>query len=220
LAKDRETLTILLVCQARPLRIGLRTMLAEMGDQFTILEAASLENTGELPLDSVHLVIIYSGSSSPLGEFRLEQLPPDLPVLWLTADLQMEGIPLSPRPTGILPIEAADEEILASIQALRQGLSIFPPQILNSLFKEETPLSASPLSIDPGKNSSLNPLTTRELEILQALGLGLTNKEIAAKVLLSENTVKFHLAAIFSKLGVNNRTEAVRHGLRAGLITL
>jgi DNA-binding NarL/FixJ family response regulator len=63
-------------------------------------------------------------------------------------------------------------------------------------------------------------LTPRETEVLQLMGQGLTNKEIAARLILSEHTVKFHTSAIFSKLGVSNRTEAVRMGARAGLISL
>jgi len=63
-------------------------------------------------------------------------------------------------------------------------------------------------------------LTPRELEVLEVLAEGLSNKAIAARLGITEHTVKFHVSAIFAKLGAENRTDAVRRGVRRGLITL
>ena len=63
-------------------------------------------------------------------------------------------------------------------------------------------------------------LTPRELQVLEHLAAGLSNKAIAARLAISDQTVKFHVAAITGKLGVTNRTEAVRRALRLGLIAL
>jgi DNA-binding NarL/FixJ family response regulator len=64
------------------------------------------------------------------------------------------------------------------------------------------------------------PLTPRENEVLQMLASGLGNKEIAAKMEISEHTVKFHVASILGKLGAASRTEAVSLGIRRGLVLL
>ena len=64
------------------------------------------------------------------------------------------------------------------------------------------------------------PLTRRELDVLQLLAEGLPNKSIAERLGISDQTVKFHVASISSKLGASNRTDAVRLGLRRGLISL
>jgi DNA-binding NarL/FixJ family response regulator len=64
------------------------------------------------------------------------------------------------------------------------------------------------------------PLTPRELEVLEQLAAGLSNKAIAGRLGISDQTVKFHVASITGKLGVTNRTEAVRRALRLGLIAL
>jgi two-component system, NarL family, response regulator YdfI len=66
----------------------------------------------------------------------------------------------------------------------------------------------------------VEPLTARELEVLGHLADGLSNKAIASRLGISDETVKFHLSAIFGKLGASNRTDAVRQALRRGLIEL
>jgi DNA-binding NarL/FixJ family response regulator len=66
----------------------------------------------------------------------------------------------------------------------------------------------------------VEPLTTRELTVLDLVAEGLTNKSIAERLQISDQTVKFHLASISGKLGASNRTDAVRRAVRLGLITL
>jgi DNA-binding NarL/FixJ family response regulator len=64
------------------------------------------------------------------------------------------------------------------------------------------------------------PLTSREIEVLELLAEGLPNKAIAARLDISDQTVKFHVSSICGKLGAANRTAAVRRAVRRGLITL
>jgi ATP/maltotriose-dependent transcriptional regulator MalT len=64
------------------------------------------------------------------------------------------------------------------------------------------------------------PLTSREVQVLELLAEGLPNKAIAARLNISDQTVKFHVSAICGKLGAANRTDAVRRAVRRGLITL
>ena len=64
------------------------------------------------------------------------------------------------------------------------------------------------------------PLTAREIQVLELLAEGLPNKAIAARLGISDQTVKFHVASISGKLGAVNRTDAVRRAVRRGLITL
>jgi DNA-binding NarL/FixJ family response regulator len=63
-------------------------------------------------------------------------------------------------------------------------------------------------------------LTPREIEVLELLAEGLPNKAIAEQLAISDQTVKFHVASIYGKLGAANRTDAVRRAVRRGLVTL
>ena len=73
---------------------------------------------------------------------------------------------------------------------------------------------------DADDDPPVESLTAREREVLALLADGVGNREIARALGISEHTVKFHLGAIFGKLGAATRTEAVRRGLRLGLVHL
>lgn len=79
------------------------------------------------------------------------------------------------------------------------------------------------VSSDSGESDDeppAEPLTTREVQVLELLAEGLSNKAIAERLAISDQTVKFHVASVSGKLGAHNRTEAVRRAVRRGLITL
>jgi DNA-binding NarL/FixJ family response regulator len=73
---------------------------------------------------------------------------------------------------------------------------------------------------DRGPDDVEEPLTARELQVLELMAEGLTNKTIAARLGISDQTVKFHIASIGGKLGAANRTDAVRRAVRRGLVAL
>ena len=81
-------------------------------------------------------------------------------------------------------------------------------------------------AIDPSRRQQAEgdvaeePLTPREVQVLELLAEGLANKAIAARLGISDQTVKFHIASIMGKLGASNRIETVRRAVRRGLITL
>jgi DNA-binding NarL/FixJ family response regulator len=112
---------------------------------------------------------------------------------------------------GILPLEAPIEQFEAAVRAIAVGLSIGKPSAITFLIDEEAIDLDDPL---------VDPLTDRELEVLQLLAQGKANKQIALDLAISEHTVKFHVSSIYTKLGAANRTEAVRLGVRRGLVLL
>ena len=78
----------------------------------------------------------------------------------------------------------------------------------------------APDSSDADDEGFDEPLTPREVQVLELLAEGLPNKAIAARLHISDQTVKFHVSSISGKLGAKNRTDAVRRAVRRGLITL
>jgi len=79
-------------------------------------------------------------------------------------------------------------------------------------------LEAPPSADDVRDDGPIEVLTPRERDVLELLAEGMSNKAIAARLEISDQTVKFHVASISGKLGASNRTEAVRRALRRGLL--
>jgi two-component system nitrate/nitrite response regulator NarL len=125
--------------------------------------------------------------------------PPGLPVVALGA---VEG-----GQAGLLPRDATPAQIDAALRAAAAGLRVrageWPHPAFHALADAAPPL-----------------LSPREAEILALIGDGLSNKEMARRLGISGHTVKFHIESLFRKLAVGSRAEAVRKGLRQGLIEL
>jgi DNA-binding NarL/FixJ family response regulator len=113
---------------------------------------------------------------------------------------------------AILPSNISPEQLVAALQAVAAGLTVMHPAEIDAMFP------AGPTSRPLAELTE--PLTPRESEVLQMLASGLANKEIAARLAISEHTVKFHVASILGKLGAESRTEAVSLGIRRGLVLL
>ena len=103
-------------------------------------------------------------------------------------------------------------------EALEQGIARRYVNQLLANFAIPALQEAPPAAAQTPKEELIEPLTDRELEVLQLIAGGLTNQEVASRLFLSLNTVKVHARNIFGKLGVNNRTHAVVTGIRLGLV--
>jgi DNA-binding NarL/FixJ family response regulator len=116
-----------------------------------------------------------------------------------------------------LPNDVSPEQLVAALQAVASGLLVLHPTQISAQVNSGFPSVTEP---SRALDELAEPLTPRESEVLQMLASGLANKEIAAKLAISEHTVKFHVASILGKLGAATRTEAVSLGIRRGLVLL
>jgi DNA-binding NarL/FixJ family response regulator len=135
-------------------------------------------------------------------------------VLVLVADENEHGRLFPEDPDialGVLPLAATNEQLEAALRAIAAGLSAGTPEMVS--FRQDGEMSAL-------EDPLVDPLTDRELQVLQLLARGRANKQIALELSISEHTVKFHISSIYTKLGAGNRTEAVRFGVRRGLVLL
>lgn len=113
--------------------------------------------------------------------------------------------------TGYLLKNASLEELVAAIREVHRGGATLHPSAQAKLLKEYVALAR--------RDRETYGLSKREFEILQLLADGMSNREIASELSISAQTVKTHVAHIFEKLGVGDRTEAVAAALRRGLVT-
>jgi DNA-binding NarL/FixJ family response regulator len=107
--------------------------------------------------------------------------------------------------TGYLLKDAPRDELLNAVRAAAAGRSVLAPSVASRLMHRVRTPAAEPLS-------------RREIEVLELVAAGTTNRELAARLFISEATVKSHLLNIYTKLGVNDRAAAVAEAFRRGLL--
>jgi DNA-binding NarL/FixJ family response regulator len=114
--------------------------------------------------------------------------------------------------------DATRREIFDAVRTVYNGGSLYEPIVLRSLLSNvrSDGTTATPTPTGP----AIEQLTEREREVLVLIAKGLRNKEIADTLFISERTVKFHANALYQKLNVTSRTEAVSFALQHRLITL
>lgn len=117
---------------------------------------------------------------------------------------------------ALLHRDASPNEIIAAVTAAGAGLITVASDWLPRL----TPTRAAPTRMASDDPPHETPLSPRELEVLRLIADGLANKQIAARLGISEHTVKFHVASVFAKLRASTRAEAVMSGARRGMIVL
>jgi DNA-binding NarL/FixJ family response regulator len=114
---------------------------------------------------------------------------------------------------AVLPRDATGPEILAAIEGAAAGLIVLSSEDMDALLPTDP--DVAPAESIPGE-----ALSSRELEVLAMLAEGLGNKDIAARLKISEHTVKFHVSSIMGKLRATSRGEAVARGVREGLVVI
>ena len=190
------------------LRIGLRELLGRQPDIKVVGETVDLESVNEMETE---VAVLASVSSARKLENKTS-----FAVLFLTDDVEsLRGMFNSnPRAWGVLSVDSTEDELAAAVRAVGEGLWVGAPGLVGDLIRLSGRRESS------SEDSLVEPLTAREMEVIQLMAQGLANKQIALKLGISEHTVKFHLSSLYAKLGISSRTEAVKRGIELGLISL
>jgi NarL family two-component system response regulator YdfI len=213
-----SVVSVLLAAASSVRRAGLETLLGKVP---LLKLAGSLQGTlavaqyAEQLQPDVILLDLENRQLESAAIPALPRIPSSFPVVALidepspdwTAHALRSGV------KAILPRDSGMDDILAAIQAAHAGLVLLDPAVTQNLAARIPTPTARP-------TPTLDDLTPREVEVLRMLAEGLGNREMGARLGISDHTVKFHISSILDKLGASTRTEAVTMGIRMGIILL
>jgi len=199
---------VLIVSPNPALRAGFRELLSDHLGIEVIGEAAEVNSINKFETDVILL------ASVSLARLSVEDINAAVLFLLSETDSLRNVHGLDEHVWGAISINATKDELVAAVTALGEGLWVVASGFGRSLMR----ISNKDDSL--GGDTLIDPLTDREREVIQLTAQGLANKQIALFLNISEHTVKFHLSSIYAKLGVSSRTEAIRRGIRLGLISL
>ena len=207
---------VLIVAAGVRTRRSLEAQLPAGGFEVTASVASleAVEDISEARADAVLIEVREAGMGEVIESLEESGLLRETPVLVLLDDTAPETVSQFLRlgVRGVLPSDVQPAQVAAALEAAVRGLLVLAPGKIAAV------QSAGGTRDFP--DELVEPLTPRETEVLRLLATGLSNKEIAARLKLSEHTAKFHVASILGKLGASSRAEAVSIGVRHGLILL
>jgi DNA-binding NarL/FixJ family response regulator len=185
------------------------TVVGEAGDGLETVELAQ-QTKPDIILMDISMPVMNGIDATR----RIKEVCPRAAVLVLTAydDDQYVFAILEAGAAGYLLKNARSSELIDAVRRVSAGESVLHPSVAKKVLRR----LAAPVE----QAHEEEVLTPRELEVLQLAGRGLTNREIAQRLVLSPRTVESHMANIFGKLNVGSRTEAVLVGLRRQWIDL
>lgn len=212
---------VLIVDDHALVRRGIGHVVRDCFPEAEVMEASGASSALELMADGVEVALVDVRMPDSDGLELLHDLKsrwPDVPVIMLTSFDHAHYVrrALAEGAAGYMLKDATPEDLEQAIKvAISGGGNVLSPKVIQNLFEGTgTETSASDGSGGP---RSASALTQRETDILALLAEGKSNRDISRALYLSEKTVKAHLAAIFRKLGVTNRTQAAMAAVSMGI---
>jgi DNA-binding NarL/FixJ family response regulator len=210
---------VLIVDDHAVFRRGLELVLAEEADLQIVGEASdgleAIERAADLLPDVIVMDVRMPGVGGIEAARRIRHAQPGTKVVMLTGSEDEEDLFAAVRvgATGYLLKEAAIEELAGAVRAVARGQALITPSMATKLLGEFNLLSRRVDSHDTSPK-----LTDRETEVLRLVAKGMSNKEIAADLVIAENTVKNHVRNILEKLQLRSRMEAALYAVREKLV--
>ena len=225
-----ETIRVIIIDEQPLFRCGIRAVLEGMGDCEIIGESTDPIDTLELArTGNPDVVIIDAGltSSDPLEIVRqMRHLAPHMAIIILTPSEDEERLFQSIKvgAAAYYMRNISPEELGEAVRKVSRGEYLInddvlsKPQLASRVLKSFRELAVE--EEETATRDLYSPLSGREVEILDYIARGNSNKEIAKSLKISDQTVKNHITSILKKLSVNDRTAAVVHALRHGWIKM
>jgi DNA-binding NarL/FixJ family response regulator len=213
-----EPIRVLVVDDQQLLRAGFRVILSAEPDIDVVGEAADGQAALDLVRDSRPDVVLMDirmpGMDGLSATERMMTLPDPPRVVVLTTFDQNEYVVRALRAGayGFLLKDAPTSRLITAVRAAAAGDALIEPSITRRLIER--------FAVEPAENpQAVRLLTDREREVLRLIARGLSNAEIAASLVVAENTAKTHVARILTKLGVRDRVQAVVLAYESGFVT-
>ncbi|HZT98180.1 MAG TPA: response regulator transcription factor [Ktedonobacteraceae bacterium] len=225
-----ETIRVIIVDEQPLFREGIRAALERMGDCLVIGESTDATDILELArTGNPDVALIDAGltASDPLDIARqARHLAPRMAIIMLTPSEDEERLFQSIKvgAAAYYTRNITAEELTDAVRKVSQGEYLInddvlsKPQLASRVLKSFRELTVE--EEDSENKDSYSPLSSREVEILDYIARGNSNKEIAKSLKISDQTVKNHITSILKKLSVSDRTAAVVHALRHGWIKM
>lgn len=216
-ADSNEAVRVLIVDDHAVVRQGLITFL-ELQDEIEVVGEASngkeaVAQVKELKPDVVLMDLVMPIMDGLTAIKEIKTVRPETEVIALTSFADDEKVFTAIRSgaTGYLLKDVQPDDLVKAVLAAERGEVQLHPEVAKKLMHE--------VLAPPKESDLLEELTEREKEVLGLLGRGLSNKEIARDLSVSEKTVKAHVSSILSKLNLPGRTHAALYAVKRGLIT-
>ena len=209
---------ILLVDDHAIMRDGIKALLSIYDDIEVVGEASegreAIEMARELNPDVVVMDISMPGMDGLEVTRRLTKRNPGMKVIILTQHDNREYIlsAIKVGAAGYIPKKALGSDLISAIRAVHSGDSFLYPSAAKTLIDDYRKQAEQP--------DIYESLTEREREILKLIAEGLTSREIANALYISQKTVQGHRTKIMEKLDLHNRTELIKYAMRKGLVDL
>jgi two-component system, NarL family, response regulator LiaR len=213
-----QKISVLIVDDHPIVRQGLRTLLELQDDIVVAGEAvngnAAVELTARLKPDVVLMDLMMPGMDGIAATREISALKQDTRVIALTSFVEDDKVipAIQAGAVSFLLKDVAPNDLMDAVRAAYHGEARLHPAVMRKLMNQVAAQPAYPKHVVP-------ELTEREMDVLGLVAQGLSNREIAERLVISEKTVKTHISSLLSKLGQEDRTRLAIYAIKKGLVS-